>query len=107
MQAFRVLGVAALLGSFASVVSAQGWIEPVRPVPQNPAGPIERLRSAVQVSVSGRVARVTVEEWFRNNGATLNEGMYHFPLPGERIFSSYSLLQGDTVLRGRGTHANR
>src|SRR3954468_9623565 len=105
MQALRVLGVAALLGTFASVVSAQGWIEPVRSVPQNPAGPIERLRSAVQVSVTGRVARVTVEESFRNNGATLNEGMYHFPLPGEAIFSSYSLWQGDQELRGEAMDA--
>src|SRR3954449_7880918 len=107
MQALRVLGVAALLGTSASVVSAQGWIEPDRPVPQNPAGPIERLRSAVQVSVSGRVARVTVEEWFRNNGATLNEGMYHFPLPGEAIFSSYSLWQGDQELRGEAMDATQ
>jgi len=83
MQSLRMLGVAALLGTFTSVLNAQGWIDPVRPVPQNPTGPVERLRSAVQVSISGRVARVTVEEWFRNNGPTLGEGMYHFPLPGE------------------------
>lgn len=107
MQALRVLGVAALLGTFASVLSAQGWIDPVRPVPQNPAGPVERLRSAVQVSISGRVARVTVEEWFRNNGPTLNEGMYHFPLPGEAVFSSYSLWQGDQELRGEAMDANQ
>ena len=55
MQALRVLGVAALLGTFASAASAQGWIEPIRPLPQNPAGPIERLRSAVQVSISNRL----------------------------------------------------
>ena len=96
----RVLGVAALLGVFAPVLEAQGWIDPVRPVPQNPAGPVERLRSALQFSISGRVASVTVEEWFRNNGPALNEGMYHFPLPGEAVFSSYTLWQGDQELRG-------
>jgi len=99
MQALRVLGVAALLGTLSSPLVAHGWIDPVRPIPQsNPR--VERLRSAVQVSISGRVARVTVEEWFRNNGPALDEGMYHFPLPGEAVFSSYSLWQGDQELRG-------
>jgi len=107
MQSLRMLGVAALLGTFTSVLNAQGWIDPVRPVPQNPTGPVERLRSAVQVSISGRVARVTVEEWFRNNGPTLGEGMYHFPLPGEAVFSSYSLWQGDQELRGEAMDATQ
>src|SRR6266540_6525794 len=104
MQALRVLGVAALLGTLSSSLVAQGWIDPVRPIPQsNPR--VERLRSAVQVSTSGRVARVTVEEWFRNNGPALDEGMYHFPLPGEAVFSSYSLWQGDQELRGEAMDA--
>jgi len=107
MQSLRMLGVAALLGTCASVLNAQGWIDPVRPVPHNPTGPVERLRSAVQVSISGRVARVTVEEWFRNNGPTLGEGMYHFPLPGEAVFSSYSLWQGDQELRGEAMDATQ
>ena len=103
----RVLGVAALLvGTLSTSLSAQGWVDPIRPVPPtNITGRIERLRSAVQVSVSGRVARVTVEEWFRNNGAVMDEGMYHFPLPGEAVFSSYSLWQGDEELRGEAMDA--
>src|SRR5258707_471852 len=106
MQALRVLGVAALLGALSSSLVAQGWIDPVRPIPQsNPR--VERLRSAVQVSISGRVARVTVEEWFRNNGPALDEGMYHFPLPGEAVFSSYSLWQGDQELRGEAMDATQ
>jgi Ca-activated chloride channel family protein len=107
MQSLRVLGVAALLGTFACALSAQGWIDPVRPVLQNPTGPVERLRSAVQVSITGRVAHVTVEEWFRNNGPALGEGMYHFPLPGEAVFSSYSLWQGDQELRGEAMDATQ
>src|SRR5258707_1056270 len=104
MQALRVLGVAALLGTLSSPLVAQGWIDPVRPIPQsNPR--VERLRSAVQVSISGRVARVTVEEWFRNNGPALDDGMYHFPLPGEAALSSYSLWQGDQELRGEAMDA--
>jgi len=68
MRTSRVLGVAAVLCTISSALLAQGWIDPVRPIPQS-NGRIERLRSTVQVSISGRVARVTVEQWFRNNGA--------------------------------------
>ncbi|PYO90422.1 MAG: hypothetical protein DMD66_02750 [Gemmatimonadetes bacterium] len=105
MQCSRVLGAVALLGTLSTSLFAQGWIDPVRPVPQDLSGRVERLRGAVQVSISGRVARVTVEEWFRNNGPALEEGMYHFPLPGEAVFSSYSLWQGDQELRGEAMDA--
>src|SRR6267154_1449019 len=74
MRSSRVLGVAAVLCTISSALFAQGWIDPVRPIPQNNPR-IERLRSTVQVSISGRVARVTVEEWFRNNGPVLDEAM--------------------------------
>jgi len=73
--------------------AAQGWIE-------HPRGAIEKVRSAVQVTVGGRVARVTVEEWFRNGGALLDEASYLYPLPGEAVFSDFSLWQGDRELRG-------
>src|SRR6266699_3942301 len=106
MRSSRVLGVAAVLCTISSALLAQGWIDPVRPIPQNNPR-IERLRSTVQVSISGRVARVTVEEGFRNNGPVLDEGMYHFPLPGEAVFSSYSLWQGDQELRGEAMDATQ
>ncbi|HEV2669557.1 MAG TPA: VIT domain-containing protein [Gemmatimonadales bacterium] len=101
-----LLGVTVLC-ALTSTLAAQGWIDPVRPVPPNVMGRIERLRSAVQVSVTGRVARVTVEEWFRNNGPVMDEGMYHFPLPGEAVFSSYSLWQGDQELHGEAMDATQ
>src|SRR5438445_1490722 len=107
MQCSRVLGAVALLGTLSTSLFAQGWIDPVRPAPQDLNGRVERLRSAVQVSITGRVARVTVEEWFRNNGPALEEGMYHFPLPGEAVFSSYSLWQGDQELRGEAMDATQ
>jgi len=108
MSMLRVLGAAALFSTLSTTLSAQGWVDPVRPVPPtNITGRIERLRSTVQVSVSGRVARVTVEEWFRNNGPVMDEGMYHFPLPGEAVFSSYSLWQGDQELRGEAMDATQ
>jgi len=94
----------ALAGSGAARASAQGWIEPIRPLPR---GSIERIRSAVQVAVAGRIARVTVEEWFRNAGPGLGEGTYLYPLPGEAVFSDFSLWQGDRELKGETMDATQ
>jgi len=96
-----MLSVRRLFGVVCAVVlpiaparsAAQGWIE-------HPRGGIEKVRSAVQVNVTGRVARVTVEEWFRNTGALLTEANYLYPLPGEAVFSDFSLWQGDQELKG-------
>lgn len=81
------------------VLHAQGWIEP-RPGPAAAAWGIEKLRTTVTVRVADRVAHVEVEEWFRNNGGGMGEGDYVYPLPGEAVFASYSLYQGDDELRG-------
>ncbi len=91
----RLFGVvcAVVLPIAPAPSAAQGWIE-------HPRGAIEKARSAVQVNVTGRVARVTVEEWFRNTGALLNEANYLYPLPGEAVFSDFSLWQGDQELKG-------
>src|SRR6266851_4551763 len=83
---------------------AQGWIEPMHPLP---GGGIVRVRSAVAAAVTGRVARVTVEEWFQNRGPGLGEGTYLYPLPGEAVFSSFSLWQGDQELRGETMDAGQ
>src|SRR3989442_4890766 len=87
----------ALLIMPVSRAATKGWIEPIRPLPR---GAIEKVRSAVQVAVTGRVARVTVEEWFRNGGMLLDEASYLYPLPGESVFSDCSLWQGDRELKG-------
>jgi Ca-activated chloride channel family protein len=101
----RVLGLAVvLISTLSSSLLAQGWIDPIRPMP---SGSIDRIRSTVQVTIVGRVARVSVEEWFRNSGPALNEAMYNFPLPGEAVFSSYSLWQGDQELRGEAMDAGQ
>src|SRR5256712_1020705 len=94
----------ALAGSVVARASAQGWIEPIRPFPR---GSIERIRSAVQVAVAGRIARVTVEEWFRNTGSGLAEGTDLYPLPGEAVFSDFSLWQGDRELKGETMDATQ
>ncbi len=108
----HVLGVLSILtlplAPFARA-AAQGWIEPGRPLPPSPVprGGIVKIRSAVQVAVTGRVARVSVEEWFRNDGALLDEASYLYPLPGEATFSDFSLWQGDRELKGEPMDATQ
>jgi Ca-activated chloride channel family protein len=101
-----VTALAAIAATFILPASspAQGWIEPGRPVP---GMGIVKLRSAVAVAVQGAVATVTVEEWFQNRGGGLGEGVYLYPLPGEAAFSSFSLWQGDTELRGETMDAGQ
>lgn len=96
----RPLALLCALAVPCAHVAAQGWIEPLRPIPAFPRGAITKERSVVQVAVTGRVARVTVEEWFRNAGPVLDEGSYLYPLPGEAVFSDFSLWQGDRELKG-------
>jgi Ca-activated chloride channel homolog len=96
----------ALFLTWPAAVQAQGWIEPRPGVPPAQWG-IEKLRTNVTVRVTDRVATVEVEEWFRNNGGGLGEGDYVYPLPGEAVFSGYSLYQGDTELRGEMMDAGR
>jgi len=81
-----------------SPADAQGWIEPTE---GNIRSGVERTRTNVQVTVRGRVAEFEVEEWFHNSGAArFGEGDYIYPLPGEAVFSQFSLFQGDTELTG-------
>jgi Ca-activated chloride channel homolog len=87
---------------------AQGWIEPLpRPLPQPQQPRVERLRTSITVRVTDRVARVQVEEWFRNSGTGLAEGDYIYPLAGEAVFSDFSLFQGEEELKGETMDAGR
>src|ERR1044072_1182138 len=66
---------ASLAASLTIPLSAQGWIDVERrPNIQLPASPVLRISSQVRVQVDGRVARVEVEEQFRNNGGGIAEG---------------------------------
>ncbi len=93
----RVLYTFLALGLMGAPLAAQGWIEPL---PGGPANGVVKVRTAVSVRVTGRVALVEVEEWFHNHGGRLGEGDYIYPLPGEAVFSNFSLFQGDQELRG-------
>src|SRR5437773_12336419 len=82
----RLPGLAAALCAIALPAFAQGWIERVRPLPR---GAIEKICCAVQVAVTGRIARVTVAEWFRNSAPLMDDGRYLYALPGEWVFSDF------------------
>src|SRR2546428_11579599 len=64
--------------------ATQGWIEPIRPLPR---GAIEKVRSVVQVAVTGRVARATVEERISNAGMLRSAASYPYTLPGDTPLS--------------------
>jgi Ca-activated chloride channel family protein len=87
--------------------AAQGWIEPLVHRGGAPVSRVERLRTSVTVRVTDRVARVEVEEWFRNNGGGTAEGDYIYPLPGETVFSDFSLFQGEDELKGETMDASK
>ncbi len=100
-----------LVASAASPAAAQGWVEvrstpaPFRPAPIG--GPVIRVQSDVRITLDGRVARVEVEERFRNAGSTIAEGTYLYPLPGEAVFSGFSLWMGDQELQGEMQNADQ
>ena len=100
----RNLALFTLTTLFAAPLAAQGWIEPP---PGRPQFGIVKVRGEVNVRIVGRVAQIEVEEWFQNRGGGLGEGDYLYPLPGEAVFSNYSLFQGDQELRGETMDAQR
>jgi Ca-activated chloride channel family protein len=90
-------GAALVLLALPAWASAQGWIEPPPNVREQG---VFRLETDVRVNVAGQVAQVEVTEWFENRSRGVAEGMYLYPLPGEAVFSGFSLWQGEEELRG-------
>src|SRR6187200_2049512 len=92
LLAAAVLASALILSTLlAEPVAAQGWIEPLRDRPAVPltTWSVEKTKSEVHVTVEGRVARVVLTEWFRNEGNRVAEGDYLYPLPGDAAFSGF------------------
>ncbi len=105
---FRCLALTAALASLsAGGLEAQGWIQIERPVRIGPPASVVRVSSTVRTVVDGRVARVEVEEQFRNAGAGLGEGSYLYPLPGEAVFTDFSLWMGESQVRGEMMNAGQ
>ncbi|MGQ0704166.1 MAG: VIT domain-containing protein [Gemmatimonadales bacterium] len=104
---FTVLPLAVLVG-LVSPAHAQGWIDLERPqVNVRMPSQIVRIESSVRAVVEGRVARFEVLERFRNNGPVIAEGTYLYPLPGEAVFSDFSLFQGERALKGELMNAEQ
>jgi len=63
---------------------------------------VERLSTEVRITVDGaqRLARVEVEEQFRNNAHRLMEGDYLYPIPAGAVFTDFSLFMGEQELKG-------
>ena len=104
----RPLLAALGLAVAASPLSAQGWIELERPhiAAPNPAS-ITRVSSQVHTTIDGRVAKVDVEEQFRNTGGSLAEGSYLYPMPGEAVFQNFSLWMGEREVKGEIMNADQ
>jgi len=108
---FRHTALAAglLLAAAATPLAAQGWIEIERPIntPVPANGGVVRVSSTVHTIVEGHVARIEVVEEFRNLGGAMAEGNYLYPLPGEAVFSGFSLWMGDKEVRGETMNAEQ
>ncbi len=97
-----LLGVVLLLSP--PVLSAQGWVEPIRP---RPGAWVQRMNSKVTVEIEGNVASIRVDEWFQAHGGALGEADYLYPLPPDAVFDGFSLYLGDQELRGEIMNADR
>ncbi len=69
---------------------------------------VVRISTDVSITVDGdqRVARVEVEEQFRNNGHRMLEGDYLYPIPAGAVFTDFSLFMGEQELKGEMLNAN-
>lgn len=84
----------------AAPLLAQGWVEPVVP-PGRVAPPrVDVVSSAVTITVSGREARVVVDDRVRNTGGALAEAAWLVPLPRDAVFGGFSMWQGDARREG-------
>ena len=66
-----------------------------------------RTGSDVRIAVDGRVARIEIEERFRNSGSRVAEGSYLYPMPGEAVFTNFSLWMGDQEVKGETMNAEQ
>ncbi len=58
------------------------------------------LNTDVNINVNGLVARVSVMQEFRNEGAEWSEGIYVFPLPDQAAVDRMRLYVGDRFIEG-------
>ena len=107
LQLFSCIAVVALMAVVAgdSIATTQRHSAhlTVAPVSHRSVDPrVERVRTDVTITVDGdrRVARVEIEDQFRNNGGRLLEGDYLYPIPPGAVFTDLSLFMGEQELKG-------
>lgn len=105
VSALFVFSVHSIL--FPAALHAQGWIEIARPEESRGAAEVVRVASQVHIQVDGRIARVEVEERFKNTGGRVSEGAYLYPMPFEAVFTNFSLWMGDQEIRGEAMDAEQ
>ncbi|MGI9260379.1 MAG: marine proteobacterial sortase target protein [Woeseiaceae bacterium] len=59
-----------------------------------------RMNTAIDARVTGLVARVSVRQEFRNDGADWVEGVYVFPLPDEAAVDHLRMTIGERIIEG-------
>ncbi|MEJ2602964.1 MAG: marine proteobacterial sortase target protein [Gammaproteobacteria bacterium] len=78
--------------------TAQG--SPLEWVDGDARRPAPHLSTAVEIEVSGLIARVGLTQRFRNDGSEWTEGVYTFPLPAEAAVDTLRMRYGTTVVVG-------
>ena len=103
-----LLLAAGLAAGITAPLVAQGWVDVERPSVVSRITPdVVRASSQVRVRIDGRVATVEVQEEFRNEGQAIAEGTYLYPMPGEAVFTDFSLWMGETEVRGEMIRAEQ
>ena len=102
--------------AFPAALAAQGWIIPRPPIappvcfdkciaPRAVA--LERTSSNVRATLADHVLRYEVEETFRNNGGTVQEADYMYPLPAGAAFQELQLSINGQLVSGEIMDAGR
>ena len=103
-QAHRVVAALLVIGAFAGIAAADGFIVPIRPIPHphhpiiHPHRPIP-LRGSwavkyhhVDIRVRDQVATVNIDQEFVNTGKVVMEVEYLFPVPPGAAIDAMTLV---------------
>ena len=90
----------ALALAFLFLIAGAAFASPLEWQGDGRASAAPHLSSAVQLEVSGMVARVRLTQRFRNDRDGWVEGVYTFPLPAGAAVDELTMRYGTTVIEG-------
>src|SRR6056297_3838552 len=90
----------ALALAFLFLIAGAAFASPLEWQGDGRASAAPHLSSAVQLEVSGMVARVRLTQRFRNDRDGWVEGVYTFPLPAGAAVDALTMRYGSTVIEG-------